>query len=224
MADLQNGAARDYEQFLAKLKGVMSACIVRDERGEIVEIHAVGDGTKSPKALARDIESALLSQFGTAVDYRKISIAEVSSNGAPRETRLKFLSIEYSLDRASARAKVSVGYKGDTYSGAASTSGSEVNQPELVARATLEAVQQFLSDGKPNGDLRMELRDFSRAESNGTGFFAVTVRVHADRGDLDLIGSAIIRDDPWKAAACATLDALNRRLSSLGSGSAQRPN
>jgi hypothetical protein len=225
MADLQNGAVPDYGRVIARLRGVVSARVVRDDRGDIIEIHAVADGTRSPKAIARDIETVLLSEFNTPIDYRKISIAEVSEVAAAPETRLKFLSIDYSLDRASARARVSVGCREDTYIGAASTLGGEVNQPELVARATLEAVQEFLRAGSAtNGDLRMELRDFSRGESNGTAFFAVTVRVHGQRGELDLIGSAIIRDDPWKAAACATLDALNRRLSSLGSAGAQKPN
>ncbi|MCJ7822455.1 MAG: hypothetical protein MUQ26_05140, partial [Armatimonadetes bacterium] len=99
---------------------------------------------------------------------------------------------------------------------AATSAGGNINQEELVARATLEAVQEYLRATAPrNGEVAMELRDFTRSEANGRAFFAVTLRVHGERGDLDLIGSAIVRDDPWRAAACATLDAINRRLSSL---------
>jgi hypothetical protein len=43
----------------------------------------------------------------------------------------------------------------------------------------------------------------------------VTIRVNGDRKEDDLLGSAFVRDEPWRAAACAVLDALNRRLTSL---------
>ena len=43
----------------------------------------------------------------------------------------------------------------------------------------------------------------------------VTVRVIGGGQQEDLLGSALVRDDPWKAAALAALDALNRRLPAL---------
>lgn len=219
MADLQNrGTVADIEGTLSRLRGVVSARVVTDERGEIVEIHVLADQGRHPKQASRDIESALFSEFGIRVDHRKISIAQTRGPEGPAPAaRLKFLGIDYSIDRTSARARVSVGRGDETFIGAASTvAGGDVNQEELVARATLEAVHEFVrATTLANGDLSMELRDFSRSESNGTSFFAVTVRVHGGRGELDLMGSAIVRDDPWRAAACATLDAVNRRLTLL---------
>lgn len=218
MADLQNrGAIADIERTLSRLRGIVSARVVTDERGEIVEIHVLADQGRHPKQIGRDIESALFSEFGIRVDHRKISIAQTRDMEEPAvESRLKFLGIDYSIDRASARARVSVGRGDETYVGAATTAGGNVNQEQLVARATLEAVQEYLrTTSLRNGEVAMELRDFTRSETSGRAFFAVTVRVHGERGDLDLIGSAIVRDDPWRAAACATLDAINRRLSSL---------
>ncbi len=218
MADLQNrGAVADIEGTLSRLRGIVSARVVTDERGEIIEIHVLADQGRHPKQIGRDIESALFSEFGIRVDHRKISIAQTRDMEEPAvESRLKFLGIDYSIDRASARARVSVGRGDETYIGAATTAGGNVNQEQLVARATLEAVHEYLrTTSLRNGEVAMELRDFSRSETNGRAFFAVTVRVHGERGDLDLIGSAIVRDDPWRAAACATLDAINRRLASL---------
>jgi len=219
MADLQSrGAVVDIEGTLSRLRGIVSVRVVTDDHGDIVEIHVLADQNRHPKQMSRDIESALFSEFGIRVDHRKISIAQTrGSEGPPTGVRLKFLSIDYSIDRTSARARVSVGRGDETFIGAASTTaGGDVNQEELVARATLEAVQEFLrATSLRNGEVAMELRDFSRSERNGAVFFAVTVRLHGERGELDLIGSAIVRDDPWRAAACATLDALNRRLPSL---------
>jgi hypothetical protein len=220
MADLQNrGAVADIEGTISRLRGVVSARLVRDERGEIQEVHVLADPVRHPKHISRDIESALFSEFGIRIDHRKISIAQTRGVEEPVhiESRLKFLSIDYSIDRTSARARVSVGHGDDTFIGAASTgAGGNVNQEELVARATLEAVHEFVrSTAMRNGDVVMELRDFSRSQTNGRTFFAVTVRVHGEREELDLIGSAIVRDDPWRAAACATLDAINRRIATL---------
>jgi hypothetical protein len=112
-----------------------------------------------------------------------------------------------------------VGRGEETFVGAASApAGGDTNQEELVSRATLEAVQESLRGTHAReGSIVMELRDFSRVESSDRAFFTATVRVRGERGELDLIGSALIRDDPWRAAACATLDALNRRLSVLSS-------
>ncbi len=219
MADLQNrGAVADIEGILSRLRGVAAARVVTDQQGEIAEIHVHADNARHPKQMSRDIESALFSEFGIRVDHRKISIAQTRGREeAPRqEVRLKFLGIDYSVDRTSARARVSVGRGDETYIGVASALAGDVVQEELLARATIEAVQEFLRAIRiGNGEVQMELRDFSRSEISGRPFFAVTIRVHDERGELDVIGSAIVRDDPWRAAVCATLDAVNRRLPSL---------
>jgi hypothetical protein len=219
MADLQNrGAVADIEGTLSRLRGVVSARVVTDEHGEIAEIHVLADNARHPKQMSRDIESALFSEFSIRVDHRKISIAQTRGReqATQQEARLKFLGIDYSIDRTSARARVSVGRGDETYIGVSSAIAGDVDQEELVARATVEAVQEFLrATAVRTSEVGMELRDFSRAEISGRPFFAVTIRVHDERGELDVIGSAIVRDDPWKAAACATLDAINRRLPSL---------
>ncbi len=219
MADLRNRAdIAEVEAVIARLRGVMSARVVLGGNGDIAEVHVTADQSRHPKQLSRDIESALFSELGVRVDHRKISIAQVRGHEEPAaEMRLKFLSIEYALDRTMARARVTVGRGDDTFVGVASmTPGGGGNQEELVARATLEAVQEFLRSTTPNGGVvAFELRDFSRLQSNGRAFFAVTVRIMAERGEQDLIGSALVRDDPWRAAACAALDALNRRLPTL---------
>lgn len=221
MADLQDRAAVvDIDRTLSRLRGIVSARVVADDRGDIVEIHVLANSGRHPKQISRDIESALFSEHGIRIDHRKISIAQVRGGEGPApEVRLKFLSIDYTLDRTSARARVSIARGEETYVGAASVpSGEDLDQEQLVARATLEAVQEFLrATSLTDGTVGMELRDFSRYERNGRPFLTVTIRLRGERGDLDLIGSALVRDDPWRAAACATLDALNRRLPALAS-------
>jgi hypothetical protein len=223
MADLQHrGAITDLEGTLSRLRGVLSARVVRDERGDILEVHVLAEPTRHAKQISRDIESALFSEFGIRIDHRKISIAQTRDSEAllPADMRVRFLHIDYTIDRTSARARVSIGKGDETYIGVASTgAGGNVHQEQLVARATLEAVQEFLrATVLANGELVLEFREFTSAQAGEQKFFTVTIRVHDLNGELDLIGSALVRDDPWRAAACATLDAVNRKLATLGVG------
>lgn len=221
MADLQSRAEIvDVEGTISRLRGVISTRVATGNTGEITEIHVVADETRHPKQLSRDIESALFSELGLRIDHRKISIAQVRGAGeTAADVRLKFLSIDYSLDRSTSRARVSVGRGEESFTGAASTPpGARLQQEELVARATLEAVREYLrSTSVDRGAIGLELLDFAESQHNGSGFYVVTVRVMAEREAQDLIGSAFIRDDPWRAAASATLDAVNRRVAVWGS-------
>jgi hypothetical protein len=219
MADLPSRAGVvDIEGIIARLRGVSSARVVTDEQGHITEIHVVADESRHPKQLSRDIESALLSELGVRIDHRVVSIAQMRGGRTPvPEVRLKFLGIDYSLDRNGARVRVTVGMGDDTFTGIASAdTGPGLDQERLIARATLEAVEEFLrASGFANGGPLFELRDFGRAQTAGHSFVCVTVRVRNDRRDGDLLGSALVRDDPWRASASAVLDALNRRLTAL---------
>jgi len=219
MADLQNRAAAvDAEAAIARLRGVVSARVVTDARGEITEIHVVADQSRHPKQLGRDVESILFSEMGTRVDHRRISIAQVRGGGEPPppDTRLRFLSIDYSLDRTTARARVTVGRGGDTYTGVSSLAvGGGLDQEQLVARASLAAIEEFIRSNSLNGTPGLELQDFTRSEVSGVPCVVVTVRVAGGRQREELLGSALVRDDPWKAAALAVMDALNRRLPTL---------
>jgi hypothetical protein len=218
MAELRNRAAIvDAEATISRLRGVESVRVVADARSDIIEIHVVADQTRHPKQLARDIESALFSDLGVRIDHRRISIAQMRSpTEPPAEMRLKFLSIDYLLDRTTARARVSVGRGDDSYTGAASTSvGRSLDQEHLIARASLAAVEEFLRSNSLNGAPSLELQDLTRSAANGRPCVVATVRVLGVRQEDDLLGSALVRDDPWKAAALAVLDALNRRLPAL---------
>lgn len=220
MADPQHRAGvSDCEAIISRLRGVISARVVTDERGDILEIHVVADESRSPKQIGRDVESALLSQLGVRIDHRKVSIAQLKGEGNPaaEDIRLQFLGIEYAVDRLSARARVSVGRNEDVFTGIASVPiGPELDQERLVAQAAVAALEEFLRSGAAaDGTLSLELADFARSNGTKRPFVMVTVRVLGGRGEESLLGSALVRDDPWRAAACAVLDAMNRRLPSL---------
>jgi hypothetical protein len=208
----------DSETIIARLRGVISVRVVADHSGDISEIHVVADQSRSPKQLSRDIESVLLSELGLRIDHRKVSIAQLRDDGEPTpDLRLKFLGIDYSVDRNGARARVSLSRGEDTFTGVASSQvGPNLKQEELVARAAVAAIEEFLrSAAAGNGSPTLELGDFTRANGGEHAFVMVMVRILGRGGEENLLGSALERDDPWRAATSAVLDAVNRRLGAL---------
>ena len=74
------------EKLLVALEGVGSLKIVPDGHGGIDEIHVLSSSALGPKQIVRNIESALLAEFGLQIDHRKISIARVKGGDAPATT------------------------------------------------------------------------------------------------------------------------------------------
>ncbi len=204
------------ESTIRRLRSVVSARVNANEKGEIAEIHVVSDDARHPKQVSRDIESVLLSELGLRIDHRKISIAqlrEISALGA--EARLKFTSIDLSIDRAETEIRVNLGSGEDVFSGA-SRSGRHEAQLEAVAQATAAAVAEYLHCSGETEGVSLEVKSVLRNIAPGTGeIITVAVSAAGPRGKENLVGSALVRESLWQAAAYATLDALNRRISRL---------
>jgi hypothetical protein len=79
MMGLDPWGLRRIEKLLLSLEGVGSLKIVPDGQGGIEEIHVLSSSSLGPKQIVRNIESALLADFGLQIDHRKISIARVRS-------------------------------------------------------------------------------------------------------------------------------------------------
>lgn len=75
VAGLDPWGLRRIEKLLVELEGVSSLKIVPDGHGGIDEVHVLSASELSPKQIVRNIESALLAEFGLQIDHRKISIA-----------------------------------------------------------------------------------------------------------------------------------------------------
>jgi hypothetical protein len=204
----------EIEHVIRRLSNVMSTRVSGDQLGEVAEIHVVVEESHNPKQIVRDIESALMSELGLRVDRRKISIALVREAEEPATGhRLRFVSIDLSLDRAKTQARVALGRDDDLFAGVSRAAGPNVQQPRLVAEATLAAVEEYLRSITDNGVGRLELADVTDVTSpDGQRAILVAVRVVRAAGEENLLGTALVRDDVWRATACATLDAVNRRL------------
>lgn len=67
----------DAEQLLASLAGIVSAHVVADPAGRIVEIHILATPDLHPKQVVRNVESALSAGLGLQVDRRIVSVAQI---------------------------------------------------------------------------------------------------------------------------------------------------
>ncbi len=73
------------EDLILRLRDVRSCRIITDETGAISEIHVVASSDRSPKFIARDVETALKAELDLEIDYRKIGVVLMDPVGGGKE-------------------------------------------------------------------------------------------------------------------------------------------
>ena len=210
----QKVSASDIEAVIRSLTNVNSARVVMSDEGYIREIHVLTDSSRSPKQLVRDVESALQAQFSLELDHKKVSIAQTQNGKQPRfaDSRLKFSDVQISLNGMQAQAVVRLKINGAMFEGQASGHSSSHSQLRLISTATLKAVEGWGGDG-----IALVLEDINPSVSlSGQTLVVVFVNMITPKGEDLLSGSAVMKQDLWKAVVNATLDAVNRRLGTIG--------
>ena len=222
------------EKLLVELEGVGSLKIVADGHGGIDEIHVLSSSTLGPKQIVRNIESALLAEFGLQVDHRKISIARVRSPAISKSAGfdteepsgpatpeavavtppaadgrlvLKGLHIERSAGQRMT-CRVEIEDDGEVVTGEAEGPDFEKGRLEVAAAALLEALQQTSED-----QVHLSLQGVSKIDSLGRSFVVAIVGAAEGRRGITLAGIAHISDSPEESAVLACLQATNRWLS-----------
>lgn len=201
----------DIESIICRLKDVIAVSVVEDDKGDIAEIHVLTGSDRSPKQVVRDVESAVMARLGVIVDHKKISVAQVADS-SPRfdHSRLKFSDVSISLNGSRTEATVRMTKDGIICSGTASGTPSPNGQMKLIAGATLKAVEDF-----GQSDTSFVLEDVNEIQIGGSRAAVVLVSMITNRGEDLLTGCALIKQDVWKGVVNATLDAINRRLSTM---------
>jgi hypothetical protein len=210
MGATQNITASEIEAVLLTLNDITSACVVTDKIGNIDEIHILSTTARPPKQMVRDIESALMAKFGIELDHKKVSIAKTQTDRQFKisNKRLKFTEVSISLNGTKGEATVSLRKNDETFTGTASGHCSHQNQLRLIASATLNAVGESVGDGT---DIILE--DIGTITLADKSVIVVYVNFISPHGEDILTGSAIVKQDTWKAVVNAALDAINRRIS-----------
>jgi len=217
------------EKLLIALEGVGSLKIVPDGHGGIDEIHVLSSSSLGPKQIVRNIESALLAEFGLQVDHRKISIARVrgpeisraleeeiptaapavEQSLAPSERRLVLKGVH--IERTAGQrmtCRVEIENEGSVVTGEVEGPDFEQGRLDVAAAALLEALQKCCDE-----EIHLSLQGISRLESLGRGFVLSIVGASEGRRGITLAGIAHITDSPEEAAVLSCLNATNRWLS-----------
>lgn len=220
---------RRIEQRLSGLDGVTSLKVVPDEEGGIAEVHVVSDTDLGAKRIVRNIESALLAEFGLQIDHRKISVAQVKTpdvTGTPAEIpglagmseldaepdpdgSRRLLLDSLRIDRKTGReVTCRITFRGeeeDEYNGTAEGADFARSRLEVVARAVLDALNKATVS-----EIDLRLEGVVRFEACGHNLIVALVQGREGRRAISLPGVSVISDSPEEATALACLQATNR--------------
>lgn len=204
----EQNTAKNCENLIRQVKGVISAHVITEENETITEIHVLSNNSRSPKQIVRDIESAVLVQLGIELDHKKISVAQLKGGEALiSEFRLRLKGIELITMGTKAEARTIISYEGKEFSGTACGPNTVSNRIRLVAAATLDSVENFLGE-----NVRFIVEDIKKVPFMGKEIILAGISLAAPGGEETLLGSAILDGDDRESVAKATLNALNRRL------------
>lgn len=215
---------RRVERLLTTLDGVTSVKIVADGSGGIDEVHVLAGSDLGPKQIVRNIESALLAEFGLQIDHRKISVARVTGpdipvagepepEPAPEPEPERFALDSFQIERKAGKhaiSRVSITYGDKKYTGVADGPDLAKSRLETAAVALLNALEEALE-----GRLSLNLEGVSKVDAVGRSMVVALVYVSAGRKSVSLAGVAKINDSPEEAAIEACMHATNRWIGSV---------
>lgn len=208
----RSGLAEAAETVIRQLRGVQAVRVETDDAGGIRLVHVLGGPERSPKVIAVDVVSALAAELGVELEPRQVRVAaqqRTDQAAPPEQLRLKFVGLTVSVIHNAAEVKVHLEDTGLVYEGIASGPYASRNRLDLVAAATLRAVEIFL-----RAEGMFVLEGVSTA-TVGTREVAVAVVSVPGREEETLAGSSLVRDDAREAVVRAVLDAINRPVSWL---------
>lgn len=198
---------KEVESFLTNIKSVMSCKIVVDATNAISEIHVLSDNSRHTKQIARDIRSALLSNFDISVDYKIISVAQITQD-LSINTNFRLVYDGYTNETTSDYIKIYVKLSCDEkeYTGEAEGIKSEKNILKVAASATIDAIKNSI------GLDCFIAEDIQICKIAGQEV-VITAITHIEKGDENiLIGSSIILNNLIDSTIKSTLNAINRKV------------
>ncbi len=200
------------EGVVRRLRGVQAVRIEPDDAGGIRLVHVLGGPDRSPKVIAVDVVSAIAAELGVELEPRQVRVApqqRTDAEVAATPARLKFVGLTVSTIRNAAEVKVHLEDQGLIYEGIATGPDTSRNRLDLVAEATLHAVEVFL---RADGLFAVE---GVATCALGSSEVAVVVVTLTGREEDMLAGASVVREDRREAVVRAVLDAVNRPVSWL---------
>jgi len=204
---IEVGDWKAIEQAIESIEGIINVRVVGEE--EIKEIHVLSKPSKSPKLLARDIETVLQARFSLDIDHKKISIVAFDLEEEKKESWLRpvLWGLSWKKNPQTFQVEVEIKIADKLYRGAATGSAASSRSCySLVAQATLECLNQGMGGivFVPRGVLVQRLGDLEVA--------LAFVDCDIPQREETLVGATIVKEDVYQAVARAALDAVNRKL------------
>ncbi|MBN2395842.1 MAG: hypothetical protein JXC36_05180 [Candidatus Atribacteria bacterium] len=196
----------EIEKSINKLNGVLFSKIVLAEDQEIKEVHVITKDFCSPKKITRDIESLLIAKHNISVDYRKISIAQVKDE-KDYSHRLLFSDISVSSSDENLQVIVKLENNHQTFEGRINCANWVKNREYIIARAALDAISSYL-----NGKVFFQVDEIRKLKLDSKEVVLISVNLINSQGKENLVGAALVGDDPNETVVCAILKAVNRRI------------
>ena len=202
-----NNVIQEMENALLRIKSVLGAKIVTDQKGEIVEVHILATDQRNPKQVVRDVESTLLVKFGRKVDHKKIGVVQQSEKEAerPLEGRLKFVGIntapgEQNFFEVVLRDPSGIEHPGQVFI------RDPLQRLQAMGQAAVAAVNHFL------GKEKLHLQGIYMLRTAEMPFIISSVLYRGGKENLVLAGAAPVRGSEEEAAVKSVLSAINRVL------------
>lgn len=213
----------DVEALLSGLEGVGSLKVVPDGHGGIDEVHVVSDHSASPKQIVRNVESALLAEFGLQIDHRKISVAQTRQPDIPAEasrpegtqesvegvTDSRWLLLDsLQIDRKAGQeveCRVVLRNKDQTFEGKAEGPDFSQSRLDVAGKAVLRALDTATLD-----DVTLRLEGVKQLSTLERDLVVAVIQGQERRRRVTLPGISLISDSPEEAAVLACLQATNR--------------
>ena len=202
---------REFEETLCRLPSVDAVRVVGDGT-RITEVHVLAAYDKSPKQIARDVQSLAMARFGMNVDRKAISVVQLAGekSEAVGGDRPKIAAIRETPEGSKLNVTVTLEWQGEQVTGSAGGPAAASARMRLVGEATLRALEESVTGTPPLA------LDAIGAPAVGMRDVIIAIVVSTTSGGEELAaGCAMVNGDESEAAARAVLDSLNRRIPAL---------
>lgn len=198
----------EVETSLTSLPGVRAARLVPGYERAVDELHVVADTDRAAKQIVRDVQTALMAQYGVPTDHRVISVARLEGASLPTRgsaRRVTVRRVSVANEGLVTVAEVVLDGPEGSLQGRADGPSSASGRRRAVARATLDALRPTLPE-----DRHLEVEGVEVVAMTGTPVAVCLVHVHTTTGGRSRSGSAVVGGDENDAVARCVLDATNR--------------
>lgn len=207
------------ERLLGALEGVVSARVVLDSAGRIIEVHILASHELHPKQIVRNVESALSAGFGILIDRRVVSVAQLRPEATEFpiarseleeltvETPKRHLFVGFETSASApldATCEVTLTCSDRHVTGTGNGANTAQGRAEAAARALFDALTIC------HDDLKLGFEGATVIEVNNRAYVLVAAHSISGRRTKLLTGIAAITRSPEEAAILASLQATNR--------------